>query len=167
MVEPWANVEIEPRFAPMLAELQVQEAANQSGMTQEEHAEANARQSEFEALCVEKEAQFAVFAIEKALQQFIHKRITFEDELKAEAVRDFAPLLAKYGVLLPAWLAQYQEEIMAIKAAGSLGMSAISQAKQYKEEDRMAYLEQKAKHEQKPEPKVESASVDAAMEIAA
>ncbi|YCO02103.1 hypothetical protein ACB087_04100 [Vibrio sp. VNB-15] len=155
MAEPWKDVEIEERLLPMLAQLQVKEEDDQTGLTPEEREAATEQREAFDAMCVEKEAQFAVFAIEKALQQFIHKRIRFEDELKAEAVRDFAPLLAKYGVLLPSWLGQYQEEIMALKAAGSLGMSALSQAKQYKEEDRVIQLQQQ-QHKEESQPSVDS-----------
>ena len=138
MVELWGNTEIEPRFLVMLDELKEQEALNDHGMTPKEKSEADEQRATFDAMCVEKEAQAAVWAIEKALKTFVHKRISFDEEIKDEAVRNFAPLLMKYGVLLPAWLAQYQEEIIALKSAGELAMNAVSQVKQYKHEDMLA-----------------------------
>ena len=133
MVEPWADTEIDAHFLPMLSALK--NAANNSGLTESEREQADAKKAEFDTVCVENEAKAAVWAIEKALQTFIDKRITFDEALKNEAVKDFAPLLMKYGILLPSFLSQYQEEIIAIKSAGTLGMSAIAQVKLYKKED--------------------------------
>ena len=140
MPEPWIDSEIEPRFLVMLDELKEQDALN--GMTSEEKSEADEQRGAFDAMCVEKEAQLAVFAIEKALQTFVHKKISFDNEIKDEAVRDFAPLLMKYGILLPAFLSEYQEEIIALKSAGALAMSAVSQVKQYKKEEHIALQQQ-------------------------
>lgn len=133
MVEPWANVELDGNFALMVAELRDIDAANDADINPADAQKA----AQFEQDCSEMEAQAAVKAIEFALQKFVHPKISFDDELKAEAVRDFKPLLLKYGVLLPSWIEAYQEEIMALKSMGKLGMSAVAQAKRYKAEDLM------------------------------
>jgi hypothetical protein len=133
VVEPWANVELDGNFALMVAELRDIDAANDADINPEDAQKA----AQFEQDCSELEARAAVKAIEFALQKFIHPKIKFEQELIEEAVRDFRPLLLKYGVLLPSWIAVYQEEIMALKSMGKLGMSAVAQAKRYKAEDLM------------------------------
>ncbi|MGR5329312.1 hypothetical protein [Photobacterium damselae] len=136
-MEPWKNTEIDARFIPMLEEIK-ESSLNVEPQTEEE----TAAREQFDAMCREKEAQFAIFAIEKALQKFIHPRISFDDEMKSEAVRDFSPLLIKYGVMVPEWLGQYEAELMALKAAGTLGYNALCQAKRYKQEDALIVKQQ-------------------------
>ena len=70
--------------------------------------------------------------IEFALKQAIHPDFTFTAETKAYAVENMAPLLIKYGALLPDWVMQYEEEINAAKAAARMISEGMSTAKALK-----------------------------------
>lgn len=149
MVEPWVNVEIEPHFLSMIEELKASDAQAELNQTPEEVAEAEANSDRFEATCANAEARAAVFTLEKLAQKFIHKRIKIDDDVKAEAVENFGPLLIKYGALLPSWLSQYEQEIMALKSMGEIGWDVAKQAKKYKQEDAQAVAQQPSQEEYK------------------
>ena len=132
MVEPWASIELDGNFLLMVDELKSVDADNSVDKITPEAAEKTAQ---FEQESVDLEALGIIHAIQFALRKFVHKKITFEKELIDDAIKNFKPLLLKYGVLLPSWIEQYQEEIMALKSLGSLGKNAYDQAKRYKKED--------------------------------
>lgn len=149
MLEPWKDTVIDDRFCGMVEELKAADARAELNQTPEEQAEAEANSERFEATCANAEARAAVFTLEKLAQKFIHKRIKIDDEVKAEAVENFGPLLIKYGALLPSWLSQYEQEIMALKSMGEIGWDVAKQAKKYKQEDAQAIAQQHSQEEHK------------------
>ncbi|XDF78840.1 hypothetical protein AAFX60_006965 [Aliivibrio fischeri] len=149
MLEPWKDTVIDDRFCSMVEELKAADARAELNQTPEEQAEAEANSERFEAVCANAEARAAVFTLEKLAQKFIHKRIKIDEEVKAEAIENFGPLLVKYGALLPSWFSQYEQEIMALKSMGQIGWDVAKQAKQYKQEDAQAIAQQHNQEEYK------------------
>jgi len=82
-----------------------------------------------------------VGAIEGALQTFVHHRFVFSEDSKKYAVENMGLLIAKYGEVVPLWLAKYKEEIGGMKAVAVLGKEAVVGIKTLNEEDRLIELE--------------------------
>ncbi|MEZ9523395.1 hypothetical protein [Enterovibrio norvegicus] len=127
--------------------------AEQAGEpTEQEKAEGEAEQAELEqaeaaAMAAElapMTAYMGLSAIEMAIQGFVHPRFTIPDGRREEVVRECAPILVKYGALVPHWLAQYEPEIRAVKALGGLTMESIGQVRELKAEDAKAIDAKKA-----------------------
>lgn len=128
-MEPWKNQPLNNEQQILVDWLRGQEQ-----ITSPEQQQASERLT---TESVKMEATFALFAMEKAFQRFLDKRITIDDELKAEAINNFAPLLVKYGLAVPQWMAQYEEEIMALKSLGTIGFNVYEQKKQLMKQDRL------------------------------
>lgn len=92
-------------------------------------------------------AEFGLGAIEMAVQSFVHPRFQIPERNRDEVLQNCAPLLVKYGALIPEWLAAYQEEIAALKAIGSLGIASYGEIKQLQAEDAALLAEKEASND--------------------
>ncbi|OOF25729.1 hypothetical protein [Salinivibrio sp. IB872] len=115
-----------------------------------EQADAEAEQAAAEIAPLS--ALVALMGIEQAIKTFVHPRFEIDDERRQQVARDCAPVLIKYGALLPDWLAQYEAEIVAIKAVGGLTIESIGQVKQLKAEDMARLRAVKADNEEHDAP---------------
>jgi hypothetical protein len=124
----------------LLAELAAYDAANdpeiKAETEQAEQEEAEAEQAAAEMAPMS--AMFALMGIEQAIKAFVHPRFEISDERREQVARDCAPALIKYGAILPEWLAQYEAEIMAVKAVGGLTIESVGQVKRLQAEDAAA-----------------------------
>ncbi|MBV7296829.1 hypothetical protein [Enterovibrio paralichthyis] len=135
-----------------LAELNDHDAQASGEPTHAETEAAEAEQqamSEAEAAAMAAElaplsAQMGLFAIESAIQMFVHPRFSIPEHRRAEVIQECAPVLVKYGALVPSWLAQYEPEIRAVKAIGGLTIASVGQVRQLKAEDAAALEAEKA-----------------------
>lgn len=138
--------------AAFLAELGDHDATANGEPTQTEVEAEQAEQqamSEADAAAMAAElaplsAQMGLFAIESAIQAFVHPRFAIPDHRRAEVIQECAPVLVKYGALVPDWLAQYEPEIRAVKAIGGLTLESVGQVRQLKAEDVAALASAKA-----------------------
>ncbi|MGF1786462.1 hypothetical protein L4D00_11760 [Photobacterium swingsii] len=125
------------------AMIQAMDAVDKTNDTQDFDPEATAKaeqtESEQKALA-EQGAQMTAYmglaAIEMAIQSTVHPRFKIPDHNRDEVIQNCAPVLIKYGALVPEWLAAYQEEITALKAIGSLGMASYGEIKRLNAEDK-------------------------------
>ncbi|WP_156146698.1 hypothetical protein [Salinivibrio sp. KP-1] len=126
-----------PEQDVLFAELAAYDAANdpeiKAETEQAEQAEAQAEQAAAEMAPMS--AMFALMGIEQAIKAFVHPRFEISDERREQVARDCAPALIKYGAMLPAWLAEYEAEIMAVKAVGGLTIESVGQVKRLQAED--------------------------------
>jgi hypothetical protein len=76
--------------------------------------------------------------IEFTLRKFIHPEFEFTASTKDYAVENLAPVLIKYGALIPSWAVEYEPEIKAAMAVGSLVSEGIETAKTLKAKDAAA-----------------------------
>lgn len=124
----------------LLNELAAYDAANdpeiKAETEQAEQEEAEAEQAAADMAPMS--AMFALMGIEQAIKAFVHPRFEITDERRQQVAHDCAPALIKYGALLPEWLAQYEAEIVAIKAVGGLTIESVGQVKRLQAEDRAA-----------------------------
>lgn len=80
-------------------------------------------------------AQMGLSALEGSLKLLVHPKFEFSESSKAEALEKFAPLLVKYGVMLPDLIMKYQLEIEGAKAAFVLIKEGYQTSKHLKETD--------------------------------
>ena len=80
-------------------------------------------------------AMFGLNMTEGLLKQFGHKDFEFDESQKENTAAAIAPALAKYNGELPPWLEPYKEEIFALIAVGTLGVTSYMQIKALKELD--------------------------------
>lgn len=119
-----------------LSELNHQEAAAEADdEATEAEAEAEAEANAEAESVAQLTAWGGLGMIEFGLKQVVHPDFAFTQETKAYAVDNMAPLLIKYGALLPDWIAQYQEEIGAAKAAARLVSEGMKTTKALKAKD--------------------------------
>ncbi|MCR9472270.1 hypothetical protein NB496_03260 [Vibrio alginolyticus] len=97
-------------------------------------------------------AMFSLNMVEGLLKQFGHHDFAFDESQKENTAAAIAPALAKYNGELPPWLEPYKEEVFAVIAVGTLGITSYMQIKALKALD---------KPQSEPQPEVE-ASADAA-----
>ncbi|OOE92845.1 hypothetical protein BZG76_06060 [Salinivibrio sp. AR647] len=127
----------------LLEELAAYDAANDPNIKAETEQAEQAEQAEAEAEQAAAEmapmsAMFALMGIEQAIKAFVHPRFEISDERREQVARDCAPALIKYGAILPQWLAEYEAEIMAVKAVGGLTIESVGQVKRLQAEDNAA-----------------------------
>lgn len=103
----------------------------------------------------EEEAQFTAVmglgTIEGALKMLVHSDFHFSPEAKAQALEKFAPLLIKYGMVLPEFLMRYKQEIEGAQAAVRLindGWKTTKALKQRDAEKARELAQQKAANDE-------------------
>jgi hypothetical protein len=86
---------------------------------------------------------------EGLVKQFVHKELSFEEELTAKTAKALAPVIQKYGGELPPWLAPYIIELKAGWYLSSLCVGVFLQLKAIKkvevEQARQAKLAEEEK----------------------
>ena len=63
---------------------------------------------------------------------FVHDEFAFEKDKAQSVALAAAPVLVKYKLELPLWIAQYMSEILLLGAIGGLVLSSVSQIKTLK-----------------------------------
>lgn len=107
-------------------------------LTEEERQQETER-LEFDEMTAAFTAQMGLSSLEGVLKMVLHPRFEFSASAKAEALEKFAPMLVKYGLLLPEFIMQYQQEIEAAKAAFVLAKDGYSNVVQLRQEDALTY----------------------------
>lgn len=73
-----------------------------------------------------------LMTVESTLKSMLHKDFQFDADQAENVASKVAPLIVKYGVNPPPWLAKYMDEIMAVFAIGMLGLASFMQVKNLK-----------------------------------
>lgn len=126
------------KVAEQLANVDVQSGLVESTAEPEptpEEQEAVSNQLVFNEQNAQLTAWGGLAAIEGTLKLVLHPRFEFSPEARAEALEKFAPLLVKYGLLLPEFLMRYMDEIEAAKAAVTLAADGYKKVKVLRLED--------------------------------
>jgi hypothetical protein len=104
-----------------------------------EQAKAEEAEAEKQAVLDEQTAgmtaAMGLGTIEFALRRVIHPEFEFTASTKEYAIENLAPILIKYGALLPSWLNAYDAEIKAAMAVGKLVSEGVDTAKTLKAQD--------------------------------
>ena len=77
----------------------------------------------------------------------LHPRFEFSESAKAEAMAKFAPMLVKYGLLLPEFIMKYQQEIEAAKAAFVLAKDGYNNVVDLRQEDALMIAQEQSETE--------------------
>lgn len=110
-----------------------------------EQEQTEAAQKEFEEQAVKMTAIGGLSAIEFALKRFLHPEFEFTPSTKEYAVENLAPVLIKYGAVLPLWLSAYDAEIKAAMAVGTLVNEGVGTVKELRAKDAEKAKADKAK----------------------
>lgn len=119
-------------------------------LTEEELQEQEAS-AEFDEMTAAFTAQMGLGALEGSLKLLVHPRFEFSESAKKEALEKFAPLLVKYGVMLPEYIMKYQQEIEGVKAAFTLAKDGYSNVVKLRQEDYLTLSQTEQETEQETE----------------
>ncbi|MBJ7539257.1 hypothetical protein [Marinomonas transparens] len=136
MIEDQTGGELPDDQKDFLKSLEAEEAIEDLDpeQTQAEEAEQE-QQAEKDEQAAKMTALGGLSMIEFTLRRVIHPDFEFTASTKDYAVENLAPVLIKYGALIPAWAVEYEPEIKAAMAVGSLVSEGVSTAKELKAKD--------------------------------
>ncbi|MBJ7556553.1 hypothetical protein [Marinomonas spartinae] len=136
MIDDQETASIPSEQAAFIKELEDEEAAEDFDPEQSKAEEVEA---EKQAATDEQTAQMTALGglamIEFTLRKFIHPEFEFTASTKDYAVENLSPVLIKYGALIPSWAVEYEPEIKAAMAVGSLVSEGMDTAKKLKAKD--------------------------------
>jgi hypothetical protein len=136
IIEDQASGELPDEQKDFLKSLESEEALENAEPEQSKAQEAEqAQQMAVDVKTAQMTATMGLDVIEFSLKRFIHPEFEFTSATKEKAIENFGPVLIKYGTLIPAWAAEYEPEINAAMAVGSLVSEGIETAKTLKAKD--------------------------------
>jgi hypothetical protein len=150
MIEDQTSGELPDDQKDFLKSLESEEALENAEPEQSKAQEAEqAQQMAVDVKTAQMTATMGLDVIEFSLKRFIHPEFEFTSATKEKAIENFGPVLIKYGTLIPAWAAEYEPEINAAIAVGSLVSEGIETAKTLKAKDAaIAEAKQRQKDQQ-------------------
>lgn len=150
------NEQLAPEVQSAVTQLTALDAENGIGVdanpepTEAEKQE-QADKFEFDEMTAAFTAQMGLASLEASLKFLLHPRFEFSESAKAEALAKFAPMLVKYGLLLPEFIMQYQQEIEAAKAAFVLAKDGYNNVVELRQEDALTVAQEQNETEQETE----------------